>query len=259
MDALSTAILNLYDGVYQIEFTHFREFCLQTAGKLISYDRAMWVTGIVATQTILSASVINIDLDLLMKYQAHYMQHDAMLELAIRSPGEPLRLPDPDRATPALGPGLPDDQRPAHAKRIMITAHHDAATDISDVLAYYGDDSDRPFTNHERDAQRLLFPHMIAAWRQRQMAKLYEDAGAPLPHQNYAGRGNAVVSDDGLIIAADGVFTEMILGRYPDWKGPHLPAMISSILSGAIDKQTIAGLDYRLTRGDGRHLVRWRR
>jgi len=68
MDALSTAILNLYDGVYQIEFTHFREFCLQTAGKLISYDRAMWVTGIVATQTILSASVINIDLDLLMKY-----------------------------------------------------------------------------------------------------------------------------------------------------------------------------------------------
>lgn len=249
-------IADLYDGVFQIEFENFRLFALEQSSRIVARDRMLWGTGVRATQTILNITLINLDPGGLLKYQSKYAHNDVLLVHALENPGVPVRYEDlgPDGRQITIS-GAEDGSLDDLFAQIMVTCSRDPNTDLSEILAQYRDDPQRVFTDGEREDQRLLFPHMVAAWRHRQLLRLYEESkGEPLGHA-YGERGNAVVNADGMLEAADSLFSQMILARFPTWKGPFLPSPVAAMLTSSANSSVIDGLEFKLTRGDARHIL----
>jgi len=258
MDALLNAVIaDLYDGVFQIGFQDYCRFALEQSNRVVERDRMLWTTSIVATYTLLNITLINMDPEGLKVYQQRFLHRDRLLERAVEGPNIPIRYEDvaADRESGMLFgvDGVVADL-PHMFAQIMVTASKDDTTSISEVHAQYRDDPGRPFTDRERELYRLLFPHMNAGWRHRQLLKLYEENPGGLTGQRYGRRGNAVVSASGMIEVADSLFSRRMLDLFKDWRGPFLPPALTDFLDSGSGSLLVGGLEFRLTRGE-RHIL----
>lgn len=255
-ETLSSAISALYDSVFQIPFAEFQSHAVESMMRLIGSDAALWASGVPATQSILSMTLTNITPDELVKYQQTYFERDYVFDMAVSQPGTPIRRED--FGSEADHAAMPVPINFGWADRIhhsMTTTSVSAETDVSDAVSVFRYDPATPFSEKDRELNRLIFPHLIAAWRHRQLLQMYETSAQSALTHRFSERGNAVIDDEGRILTADALFTEKLRGAFGDWKVPRLPPPLARILENGSGSIKAGGLDCLLTRGDNRHII----
>jgi DNA-binding CsgD family transcriptional regulator len=255
-ETLSVAVAALYDSVFQVPFAEFQGHAVDSVMNLLDADAALWATGVRATQSILSMTLRNIAPDELINYQQTYFEHDYVFDLAASLPGTPIRRED--FGSEADHAAMPVPINFGWAERIhhsMTTTSSSTETDVSEAISVFRTDRTSPFSESDRDLKRLIFPHLIAAWRHRQLLQMYESTPQSARTHRFSQRGNAVIDDEGRILTADALFTEKLRSAFSDWNVPMLPKPLARILSNATGTITAGGLDCLLTRGEHRHII----
>ncbi len=255
-EALNSAVAAIYDAVFQVPFAEFQSFAVESLMRLVEADAALWATGVQATQSILSMTLKNIAPDELMDYQQSYFARDYVFDLAISQPGVPTRRED--FGSDADHAAMPVPINFGWADRIhhsMTTTSSSADTEIAEAISLFRYDPTLPFSDANRDINRMFFPHMIAAWRHRQLLHMYESSAHSGHTLRFSERGHAVINDEGLILTADALFMSRIRDEFGDWKGPLLPSPLAHILNPGRESVIVNGLDCLLTRGEHRHIV----
>lgn len=255
-DALGRTIAALYDSVFQIPFEQFRTEALTQAGEIVRHDGALWAAGVQATESILSMTLVGIDPAELMEYQRRFYGRDYVLEMAIANPGLPIRREDFGSEADHEAMAVPlDFSWASEINHAMITSAHDQVIEVSEVISLYRNELANLFSDEERERMRLLFPHLIAAWRHRQLLHLYEAPSRSGHTHQFSARGHAVVDDKGMIHAADSRFSRAMAAQFPDRKGPFLPPPITGLLTSKIPYLSLGDLEFLLTRGDQHHVL----
>jgi DNA-binding CsgD family transcriptional regulator len=255
-ETVNDTVASLYDGVFQMPFAQFQSFALDSLMNLIGADAALWATGVQATQSILSMTLRNIAPAELMEYQQSYFARDYVVNIAIANPGMPIRRED--FGSNADHAAMPEPIDFGWADRIhhsMTTTSSSIETDIAEAVSVFREDADQAFSDAERDINRLIFPHMIAAWRHRQLLHMYEASAQLTRPHTFSERGHAVINNDGVILTADALFLAKLRDVFCDWKGPLLPPPIAHLLGSGKDSAVTDGLDLQFTRGEIGHVV----
>lgn len=247
--AIDAIIARLYDAAFEQPLASFQDFALDAIRPAVQFDSAVWMTGVHVTNQVNSLwyhrrKPVNVT-----AYMTRFTEDDTVRTAALADPGTPYRIED----TRPLAEYYASDTyraigRLGGMEHVMGVSRFNTITRLSHYLVFYGHDRVRPFSEQDRAGLKALAPHVIAAWRHRQIAGMLEH---PLPRQgdDEPGlRGRAIVDYRGVIEAADDEFGVAVKSEFPAWLGPQLPEPFCHLLAGQGDGARIGKLDVQLTR-----------
>lgn len=242
-------IMRLYDGAFAQPLATFQDFVLDTIRPAVPLGSAVWMTGVHVTNQINSLWYHRREPVDVAAYLSRFTVTDTVRTAALAAPGRPFRIED----TRDLDDYYASDVyreigRQGRMEQVMGVSHFNALTRLSHYIVLYGHDRARRFSDAERDAFGALAPHMIGAWRHRQIAGMLEQ---PLPRGDDSGpglRGRAIADYRGVIEAADDDFGVALTSAFPAWLGPQLPEPLCRLLAGTATAERFGALDVRLTR-----------
>ena len=252
--AVNALIAHIYAGVLELPFADFKERTLARVRTAIAFSSGVWASGAYSSNTMHSVSLLNHQPEMLMDYVAHWQDRDFVRAAVVAAPGKAFRnediVPLADFRQSAI---YLQFCRPAGLEHALGVVDADLARDLGELLFLFRDDPDAPFTDEEVARLELLLPHLTTAWRQRQALHRYE-TGNPA---EFGASGQAVIDDQGLLCAVEARFSELLRAAFPHWTGPRLPPDAARALRDGVAR---AGhLEFRLIRGEGRHVLSARR
>jgi DNA-binding CsgD family transcriptional regulator len=255
-DQLNRTILALFDGAFQMPLSSFQDFAFEQIGKLVPWDSGVWATGIHTTNQIHAVHFCNQPPDLMARYNMNYVATDLVRSRAIAEPGRTFRIEDVMHidAYRAL-PVYTDLGQYVGIEYAMGTAQNDPASGLSELILLWRADRQRPFTDDERLIAQTLVPHMIGAWRHRQLIAVASIANGIQETDYSAGRALAIIDEDGMIYAVIGDFGLKLAEAVPGWVGPELPPVILSAMQSGKNVITINGYDIAFSKAENRRLI----
>jgi DNA-binding CsgD family transcriptional regulator len=249
-------IAALYDAAFQLPLTNFQDFVLAEIGKLLPFDSAVWATGINTTNQIHAVHLVNQAPDLMMRYAPAFVETDLVRARAIAEPGVAFRIEDVMSIDHYRSlPVYIEMGQDAGIEYSMGTAQNDPISGLSELILLWRADRDRPFTDAEREVKQLLVPHMVAAWRHRQLIGLVKQSASLDDTANHDGRAHSIVDATGMIYAVVGNFGAQLSDAAPGWIGPYLPDAIIKGLESDAATIHFGGHEVRFTRAGDRHIV----
>ena len=252
--ALNALIANIYAGVLELPFAEFKERTLAALDMAIPFHSGVWASGAYSSNTMHSVALVNHGPDMLIDYVMHWQESDFVRAAVV---GKPFKAHRNEDVMPLAeyhkSPIYLQFSRPAGLEHALGIVHADLATDLGELLFLFRNDPARPFTENDARRLELLLPHLVTAWRQRQALHRYE-AGNPAEFQT---SGQAVIDDQGLLCAVETRFSELLREAFPNWKGPRLP--VDAVRALRTETARAGSLEFRVTRGEGRHLISVRR
>jgi DNA-binding CsgD family transcriptional regulator len=255
---LFTTIAQIYDGVYNFPLSNFQEFVLQQVRTIIQFDSAVWLNGVSETNQMHSCVLIDQRPDLIEDYIAGYSGFDLDLvrHHAVRTPGTAFRIEDTIAIeTYRANPAYQEFWRPAGIEHAMAIALIDPISRLMELLALWRADQDCPFSDDDSRNMEVLAPLIAVAWRQRQLAHLYESAMAGTVEGSARVRGHAVCDMIGVIYASDSKFNAMMQANFAGWEGPGLPEPVLHFVRSGLRTGHLEGLDLVFSEGDPRSLL----
>lgn len=245
---IDETIAAIYAGVFDQPLAQFQDYLFDTLRPVIGFDSAIWITGVHETSQTNSLWYhrrVPVDVS---AYLRHFTAVDTVRVAALACPGTAYRLEDTrDMAGYYASEVYRDIGRRGRMEQVMGISQFNAITRLSHYIVAYGHDRTRPFRDAERDALQRLLPHLIAAWRHRQMSEMLQ---IPLPRgeTHHTACGRAIADYHGVVEAADDGFAAVIASAFPGWRGPRLPDVLCELLAGADDSTHIGSLSVRVSR-----------
>jgi DNA-binding CsgD family transcriptional regulator len=99
---------------------------------------------------------------------------------------------------------------------VLATLLINPVTSLSEFLAIWRHDPDRPFTDSERQIKELLMPHLVEALRAVRLRHFLRDKGSRSPVW-------ALVDECGCIQDLSPAFMSCLREHWPNWHGSLLP------------------------------------
>lgn len=252
---LHAAIADLYGGVFREPFADFKQRSMERLRNVIPFDSGVWASGMTSTNTVSSLTLVDHDPSLLLSYALNWQTHDLVRAAAVANPGVAYRYEDLMSLAEYRQTAIYREFTSlAGIEHTLGTVQNDPAADVGELIFLFRKDRAAPFTDEERDLAQLIAPHMVGAWRQRQIAHDYEAAMAGASPWPVVGV-QAVIDDSGFIHASDDEFGLAIRTTFPDWRGPNIPTSAMGVLTSADGAVSAGGLDFSLVRGEQRHIL----
>lgn len=249
-------VAEVYRGVLRDPIEAFKESTLRRIGALVPFSSAVWGSGVHSSNEMLSLSAVDRPIEWLLTYAAHWQADDFLRAAAVARAGVAFRnedvMPPPaDFRDTAI---YREFSSPGGVEHGMMIVEHNAITDLAEIICLFRSDSAAPFQDDEKALLEHLAPHMIAAWRQSQLAHHYRaampGAGVGLGgHENYA-----VVDDHGLVHAAGEDFCLALRDVSPGWLGPRCPDVLRDLVAGGCSSVVVGDYEFTTRRANDRRL-----
>ncbi len=256
MESVNRVVAALYQGAFEATFSTFQTLVFNIIREAISFDSAMWLVGVHDLDQVNSVWYHDrapIDIE---RYVARYGESDLVRQRSVAEQGVPFRIEDTmDIEAYRSLPVYHEASKPGGIEYAMGATLLDAVTSLSDFIVLYRADISQPFSDADRAAMQILLPHMIAAWRHRQLIETFTLARGLIDEHFANRRHHAVVDDRGTIHSADAGFGETISAAWPGWRGVLLPEPLRAFIASEALQLTTAGLGFVMTRGNQRHIL----
>lgn len=249
-------IARLYNNVFLLPLAEFKEATLEAINSVIPFDSGLWASGVHKTNTIFSVALRNYPQDSLVTYAFNWQDDDFVRAAAVARLGVSFRNEDlMDMEAYYRTPIYREYSSPAGIEHALGTASADPITTIGDMVFLFRGTKGDFFSDAARDAMQRLMPHIVAAWRHRQVLQSYERGGLAPADIDTMKQGYAVVDSLGHIHTSDMIFSARIQAHFPTWSGPTLPlALAEATARGDVDG-VVNGLSYSINRGEDRTIL----
>ena len=247
--SLDQIIMGVYGGTFDQPLARFQDYLFEAIRPAVGFDSAIWITGVHASNQINSLWYHRREPVNVPAYLHRFTALDTVRDAALASPGKAFRIEDTrDLADYYASEVYREIGRQGRMEQVMGISLFNAITRLSHYVIVYGHDRARPFAPSHRDALERLTPHLVAAWRHRQLADMLQ---RPLPRGGGDQRGlcgRAIADYRGTVEAADDGFAAALVSAFPGWRGPRLPGPLCDLIAGGGDEATIGGLGIRVAR-----------
>lgn len=246
-------VAEIYRGVLRAPIEAFKETTLRGIGALLPFSSAVWGSGVHSSNEMLSLSAIDRPVGWLLTYAAQWQAQDFLRAAAVARPGVAFRNEDviPDFRQTAIHREF---SSPGGVEQAMMIVEHNPLTDLAEIICLFRSDATDPFRDDERALLEHLTPHLVAAWRQSQLAHHYRaavtGAGVGLSgHESYA-----VMDAQGLVHAAGEDFCLALKDVAPHWRGPRFPEPLQDLVGGSRSVLMIGDYEFSVRRANDRRL-----
>lgn len=244
--AVQDAVEGLYAGIFRHTFEQFKENTLRSLKTVLPFDSAVWGSGLHSTNAMLSLTLLDQPVEMLMAYAEGWQVEDRCRNAAVAEPGRAFRNED-------LQPVEQYRQTAIYTQFCKSWAIEQALTivlvrqtsDLAEIICLFRAGIDEPFTDAERALLEHLGPHIAAAWHQAQIAHFYRRAGLEESIGVVEPDRYAVVDGLGVLQAAGDAFCQAVMALVPDWRGPLLPTALMPVVRGERDALTIGETEFR--------------
>ncbi len=187
------AVTEVYRGVLRLPIESFKETTLFGLTALVPFSSAVWGSGVHSSNEMLSVSAVERPTDWLLTYAARWQAEDFLRAAAVARPGvafrnEDVMRPPADFRETAI---YREFSSPGGVEHGMMIVEHNPISDLAEIICLFRADPSTPFRDDEKALLEHLTPHLVAAWRQSQLAQHYRaavtGAGVGLSgHESYA-------------------------------------------------------------------------
>ncbi len=248
------AVAEIYRGVLRAPIEAFKETTLCGIRALVPFSSAVWGSGVYSSNEMLSVSAVDQRPEWLLTYAARWQAEDFVRVAAVARPGVAVRnmdvMPMAEHHRTAI---YREFSGPAGIEHALMIVEHNPVTDLAEIICLFRSDPDAPFTDEEKVLLEHLAPHLVASWRQSQLAHHYRavaSAGVGLGgHANYA-----VTDATGLVHAAGEDFCLALLEVSPGWRGPKFPLALQDLVGGSRSSLRIGDYEFTVRRVNDRRL-----
>jgi len=252
---VQAAVAEIYRGVLRQPIEAFKETTLRGIGGLVPFSSAVWGSGVHSSNEMLSVSAIEQPIDQLLTYAARWQASDFVRAAAVGRPGVAFRnedvVPLADYHRTEI---YREFSKPCGIEHALMIVERNPTTDLGEIVCLFRFDAAQPFSDEEKALLEHLSPHLVAAWRQAQLAHHYRAAlaGAGIGmvgHESYA-----ITDDRGLVHAAGEDFCLALLEVSPGWQGPWFPDALQELVSGGRSALLVGDYEFTVRRAKDRRL-----
>lgn len=246
----------IYSQVFQLPFGDFKAGVLERVREAVPFDTGVWGSGVHSSNLMLSLSYLGQPPETLLQYAERWQAEDFVRAAAAANPGRAFRnedvMPLADYHQTAI---YREFSRPAGIEHALAVAQHDPVTDLGEVVFLFRSDPGQPFTDAERTLLERLSVHLATAWRQRQIAHLYQVAVSGGSPGLQAVEGYAAVGPDRFVRAVGDAFCLALRTAAPDWRGPGLPRQMDRLLDGRVESVRLGDFEFRVQPAEDHFLI----
>lgn len=254
--AMHGVLADLYRIAVEVPLESFKLDALRSAKRLMPFDSAVWGSGVLSSNTMLSLAPLDQPSEMLLEYAARWQDSDYCRLAAVEQPGrafsnsvvQPIEL----YRKSAI---YREFSRTWQIEDALTIVHPDRELDLAEIVCLFRSDRDAMFDEREAGLLEEITPHLANAWRLAQIAHYYRmspSTGATMAPS--AGR-YAVATSEGLLRAAGATFMVRLREAAPDWAGPALPAALSPLLTDQSTAITVGGVPFRARQADNAILL----
>lgn len=250
------AVSEIYRGVLRDPIEAFKEATLRRIGALTPFSSAVWGSGVHSTNEMLSLSAVDLPIAWLLTYAERWQAEDFLRAAAVAQPGVALRNEDvmPPPADYRQTAIHREFSSPGSVEHAMMIVEHNPLTDLAEIVCLFRSDPAAPFSDDEKALLEHLAPHLVAAWRQSQLAHHYRAAMAG-PGLGLSGHENYAITDlQGLVHAAGEDFCLALKEASPGWRGPLFPTVLQDLVGGSRSALVIGDYEFTARRANDRRL-----
>jgi DNA-binding CsgD family transcriptional regulator len=221
LDVFSVLLRDLYRIARNATTGHARDLILRRIRTSLPFDSALWASGTVsdAGPVLHEFTVLDQPSEMMIAYDAIKM-HDRVYLSAFENLGTTSNV---DVFSPAwqaeLHPSITAHCRRFGMAHILSTVDADLATGLFFAFSLYRADTERPFSDADRQLNQLLIPHLPeldAICHLQQVESRRRDGRESI-------RTYAVCDRHGYLRHADRAFAGLLRTEWPRWQGPRLP------------------------------------
>jgi DNA-binding CsgD family transcriptional regulator len=245
------AVADLYAGAFRHSFERFKENTLQSLRTLLPFDSAVWGSGVHSTNAMLSLTLVDQPVDMLMSYASRWQAEDRCRNAAVAEPGRAFRNEDLQPVDEYRRSAIYTEFCiPWKMEQALTIVQARKVRDLADIVCLFRSNKACYFTDEERTLLEHLAPHMVAAWHHAQIAHFYRRAGAGDSIGVLEPERFSVVDLQGFVHTVGDSFCEAVMSFAPDWKGPLLPSALIPLVRKEHAAITVGGTEFR-----ARHLL----
>lgn len=237
-------IADIYASAGAADFAGFRSRALRLIQRTLPFDRAVWASGDVPTNTMLAVTLVDVPPESLTAYAAGWQEHDFVRAAAVATPGRALRNED---CMPLAAYHRTDIYRafskPNGIEHALGVVQLVPATQMGELFFLFRERPDQPFRHNERSRAERLTLHLLAAWHQAQLVHALRLASSK---QDLAVRPEncALVNSAGFVLAIGAGVAGLLQAQYPGWQGPLLPNVLMPLVSEERERLSIGKQDW---------------
>lgn len=230
MKAFSGLLLGLYRQAQIIPPTEFQTRALDASRDALTFDSALWVTGVMGAAGGIIHSVIAYRQppDMMENYE-RVKQHDTLGFETFSRLGQTINaaLTSDPYWQARLHPDVMTHVKRYGMEHVLTTHIAEPVLRLFTAVSFYRANPRQPFTEAERLFKQNLMPHLAEAWNSNRFNFMHS------PHKNgtQTDHARAICDQKGVLYNASQNFDDLMLAEWPDWQGPQLPQVLLDTLS----------------------------
>lgn len=252
MRAEHALIADIYGAAAGSDFAQFRPGALRLLQRTLAFDRAVWASGDVPTNTMLAVTLVDMPVPSLSTYADRWQDRDFVRAAAVASPGRAFRnedcMPLDDYHRSAIYREYSKPNGIEHALGVVQLA---PATQMGELFFLFRERQDQPFAEDECSRAERLTLHLVTAWHQAQLVHALRLA-TRLQEFMVRPESCALVDAAGLVLAIGSGVAAALRDRHAGWQGPLLPEGLLPLANGQTERLSFGGLQW-LSVASGEH------
>ncbi len=224
---LGSLLLDLYRLTRGAPSPQFRDSALEAVKRVLPFESALWGTGVSIPDQgarVHSVHLHHQPMKMMEDYES--IKHLDWLHLAVMSnPGTTINVTGtrPDEA-----PEIVEHRTRYRMARCLSTIWAEAPLQVWTAISLYRGPTEPPFEEEERLFKEDLMPHLVEAWH----LNAFHFLNLRTRTTQHEGWTRALIDEEGYVHAAEPGFAERLLGEYPTWQGPRVPATLLEVAPG---------------------------
>lgn len=224
MKQFSTLLFEIYRRCRTIDSNEYQESVLQLGKSSISFDAALWASGVMTQQgPAIHALHLHQRPQAMIDDYMKIWKDDIILPKVLGSVGTTFAMSIADYQSPAAIEYL----NTWDLGSVLSTIAVDPLTQLLTVISFYRSQANAPFTEDDRELKEFLMPHLVETWSSNRLANMLSlsETGQRV---NYS---SAAVDLSGILHASDDRFAKILREEWSDWRGPKVPERIARHLA----------------------------
>lgn len=209
----------------------FQDRVLEQLKPLISFDKALWLSGYAKEVLITQVHLHNLPESLMTSWESMKGQDKVLKGILEGFPGKTVDMREfytrEERASADI---YRKHSRKFGIEHVITTALPDYHTGLIEAISLYRSNPDNPFSKEDRELKEFLFPLMKDAFCYNQLNHMLG-----LSRQR-RGAALAVCDPKAWLRHAEPDFYPLLKAVWPDWTGPVLPQPFSELISSSSDR-----------------------
>lgn len=224
MKQLSTLLLEIYRRCRTVESNEYQESVLLLGKSAISFDAALWASGVMTEQgpAIHALHLHQRPREMIDDYMKIW-KDDIILPKLLGSVGTTFSASTADYQSAAAMEYL----NSWDLGSVLSTIAVDPLTQLLTVVSFYRSQANAPFNEDERQLKEFLMPHLVETWSNNRLTHMLSlsETGQRVSYSS------AAVDLHGILHVSDDRFAKILREEWSDWRGPKVPERLASHLA----------------------------